>query len=132
MGTGLTRSPWWKWATRRERARGGAIPGGAGRGSGREGVGAVTVVLSGVPTAAGNALGVRQGRGKPGLCGLSLSPPLDFVYRVKLCSKFFSFLIIAFFFSVGLNVGLHLLFILKLVYSGFMLHAKSLQSCPTL
>ena len=28
MGTGLTGSPWWKWATRRERARGGAIPGG--------------------------------------------------------------------------------------------------------
>ena len=27
MGTGLTRSPWWKWATRRECARGGAIPG---------------------------------------------------------------------------------------------------------
>ena len=33
------------------------------------GWGAVTVVLSGVPTAAGNALGVRQGRGKPGLRG---------------------------------------------------------------
>ena len=39
VGTGLTGSPWWKWAMRRERARGGAIPGGAGRGSGREGVG---------------------------------------------------------------------------------------------
>ena len=33
------------------------------------GWGAVTVVLSGIPTAAGNALGVRQGRGKPGLRG---------------------------------------------------------------
>ena len=33
------------------------------------GWGVVTVVLSGVPTAAGNALGVRQGRGKPGLRG---------------------------------------------------------------
>ena len=31
-------SPWWKWATPQERARGGAIPGGAGRGSGRAGV----------------------------------------------------------------------------------------------
>ena len=28
-----------------------------------------TVVLSGVPTAAGNALGVRQGRGEPGWRG---------------------------------------------------------------
>ena len=37
VGTGLTGSHWWKWAMHRERARGGAIPGGAGRGSGREG-----------------------------------------------------------------------------------------------
>ena len=29
MGTGLTGCPWWKWATRRQRARGGAIPGSA-------------------------------------------------------------------------------------------------------
>ena len=27
VGTGLTRSPWWKWATPRERARCGAILG---------------------------------------------------------------------------------------------------------
>ena len=40
VGTGLTRSPWWKWAMPRERARGGAIPGGAGQGSGRDEAGA--------------------------------------------------------------------------------------------
>ena len=28
VGTGLTGCPWWKWATRQERARDGAIPGG--------------------------------------------------------------------------------------------------------
>ena len=51
------------------------------------GWGAVTVVLSGVPTAAGNALGVRQGRGEPGWRGAGFGSWRGWGRASQLCSR---------------------------------------------
>ena len=73
--------------------RAGSAPGAGRSRAARVGVlvgrgwGAVTVVLSGVPTAAGNALGVRQGRGEPGWRGAGFGSWRGWGRASQLCSR---------------------------------------------
>src|SRR5574337_1155472 len=70
VGAGLTWSPWCRWAAHRERARGGAKPGGAGRESGRGGDGGRSQLCSGDPHCGWEGTGSMAGAGPilfPGL-----------------------------------------------------------------
>src|SRR5574340_997505 len=70
VGAGLTGSPWGRWAAHRERARGGAKPGGAGREPGRGGDGGGSQLCAGDPhcgwEGAGSMAGGGRPRGRPG------------------------------------------------------------------
>src|SRR5574339_359700 len=66
VGAGLTWSPWCRWAAHRERARGGAKPGGAGRESGRGGDGGRSQLCSGDPHCGWEGTGSVAGAGRRG------------------------------------------------------------------
>src|SRR5574341_1131517 len=66
VGAGLTWSPWCRWAAHRERARGGAKPGGAGRESGRGGDGGRSQLCSGDPHCGWEGTGSMAGAGRRG------------------------------------------------------------------
>src|SRR5574342_487675 len=66
VGAGLTGSPWCRWAAHRERARGGAKPGGAGRESGRGGDGGRSQLCSGDPHCGWEGTGSVAGAGRRG------------------------------------------------------------------
>src|SRR5574337_734464 len=66
VGAGLTGSPWCRWAAHRERARGGAKPGGAGRESGRGGDGGRSQLCSGDPHCGWEGTGSMAGGGGGG------------------------------------------------------------------
>src|SRR5574341_393107 len=69
VGAGLTWSPWCRWAAHRERARGGAKPGGAGRESGRGGDGGRSQLCSGDPHCGWEGTGSMAGAGRRGAGG---------------------------------------------------------------
>src|SRR5574337_694384 len=73
VGAGLTGSPWGRWAARRERARGGAKPGGAGREPGRGGDGGRAPLCSGDPHCGWEGTGSMAGAERRG-AGLLLGP----------------------------------------------------------
>src|SRR5574340_1096531 len=66
VGGGLTGSPWGRWAARRERARGGAKPGGAGREPGRGGDGGRSQLCTGDPHCGWEGTGSKIGAGQRG------------------------------------------------------------------
>src|SRR5574337_480189 len=66
VGAGLTGSPWGRWAARRERARGGAKPGGAGREPGRGGDGGRLPLCPGDPHRGWKSTGSMAGAGRRG------------------------------------------------------------------
>src|SRR5574341_775760 len=69
VGAGLTWSPWCRWAAHRERARGGAKPGGAGRESGRGGDGGRSQLCSGDPHCGWEGTGSMAAAGRRGAGG---------------------------------------------------------------
>src|SRR5574341_1281989 len=66
VGAGLTGSPCCRWAARRERARGGAKPRGAGREPGRGGDGGRSQLCSGDPHCGWEGTGSMAGAGRRG------------------------------------------------------------------